>query len=44
MLQRGVERGLQIVMFSCTPDDFAPLALQPGQRLALGAGGAEQGA
>ncbi|MEB3235470.1 MAG: hypothetical protein VKM98_08585, partial [Cyanobacteriota bacterium] len=37
MLQRGVSRGLQIVMLSCTPDDFAALAASPGRRLQLGA-------
>lgn len=30
MLQRGVERGVQILMFSCTPADFEGLAVLPG--------------
>lgn len=37
MLERGVQRGVQVLLFSCTPADFAPLAAAPGQHLSLGA-------
>ena len=37
MLERGVQRGVQVLLFSCIPADFAPLAAAPGQHLSLGA-------
>ena len=35
MLARGVEQGLQIVLLSCTPDDFGALSAPPGRRITL---------
>ena len=35
MLQRGIDRGLQILVFSCTPADFDALVQASGQRLDL---------
>ncbi|MFZ9228739.1 MAG: ATP-binding protein, partial [Prochlorococcaceae cyanobacterium] len=35
MLQRGIDRGLQIIVFSCTPADFGDLAQASGLRIDL---------
>ena len=36
MLERGVQQGVQILLFSCTPAAFAPLAARLGSRVNLG--------
>jgi len=38
MLERGVQRGVQVLLFSCTPADFAALAATPGRQLNLPTG------
>ena len=37
MLQRGVDRGLQIVLFTCTPEALADLGQLPASRIDLSA-------
>ena len=35
MLERGVQQGVQVLLFSCTPEAFAPLAERLGTRVML---------
>ena len=42
MLERGVQQGVQVLLFSCTPDAYGPLAARLGSSVILGPPRAEE--